>query len=761
MGEEEKRKRGRTVSEADKALKSPRLDVQTMAGNSLKSMGLQDVQVAPASPSDSSGTSDSDSDGNGGWCDHVGLDSEGLVMVVVDIEESQKLPTCFYPGCRITWKGAGRSKEGMMQCIKCRDISCAGWPADRRNPQGHARSHAAKPGHHVALWYDEPKLMYCFECECVRRLSDSPDNQDQSTDDECPKVDRKVHDDRGMVASKTTDQRGVVDSKSKVDCAMVASNSKADSAMLASNDQRGMVARDDASGYATGDGYVIRGMKNPGYTCYMNASLQCLLALGKLRTRILKPDTRLGDIGRELQQLFVETSSVNNAARRMLDPRTMLVFMQSLYPDWFKDGKMGDSHEFLSSLRNALDNEAMELNESDVKQGGEVFDTFGHSIFRGELTRTACISCSRQSVTDPGFCDLSLPLPSKDPPPSARSVAECGTSQIPGLELGDGAIEETPKPLQVDSCEVKDVVHGCLQTQKNDVPGEIIEMRVEALDSIPNLFDDTEDMKESSADSHNREDKEKAQSSDIVHDEAEHMNSLGSIKDCLALFFQEATGQKCENCSKVAELPETSGSKNVEPIMASTNVNTTVDGDQTELSDRKTCPSKRSSDFNSLLVESPSSQAYPSDSHHEVILSDDITTEEITSGASCDEKDLASCSKANEKAESHEGVQEAAPTCLLTDKQTDLLSAQDIQDISIQKKGSAKQVYDHSAQQVAEKQNKQRDGNGSAIKTQLISKLPSVLIIQLKRYTSDHRKLRGHVSFQEFLHLGPFTDPRT
>ena len=309
-----------------------------------------------------------------------------------------------------------------------------------------------------------------------------------------------------------------------------------------------------------------------------------------------------------------------------------------------------------------------------------------------------------------------------------------------------------------DSCEVKDGVHSCLLTQKNDVPREVIEVPIEALDFIPKLFDDTGDMEKSPADSYNPEDKEKAQSSDTVHDEAQHMNSLGSIEDCLTLFFNP-TDTNCQNCSKVAELPETNG--NVEPIMESTTVNTTSDGDQTELSDRKTCPSKRSSDFNSLSVDSPSSQAYPSDSHQEVILSDDLTTEEITSGTSCDEKDLASCSKADAKAESHEGVQEAAPCCLPTDKQTDLMSAQDIQDTSTQKQGSGKQImYDHSTQQVAEKQNKQTDGNGGASRTQLISKLPSVLTIHLKRNTSALSKLRGHVSFKEILHLGPFMDPR-
>jgi ubiquitin carboxyl-terminal hydrolase 16/45 len=310
-----------------------------------------------------------------------------------------------------------------------------------------------------------------------------------------------------------------------------------------------------------------------------------------------------------------------------------------------------------------------------------------------------------------------------------------------------------------DSTEVKDNVHGRLQTQKNDVPTETVEVPI-ALDFIPKLFDDIEGTEESTADSHNPEEKEKAQSSDAVHDVAEHMNSLPSIEGCLKLYSHRLTN--CKNCSKLAaELPKTNGTKSVEPIMESTNVNTAVDGDQTELSDRKTCPRERSSDFSSLSVESPSTQPHRSDSDHQVILSGDITSEEVTSRNSCGETDLASCSTTNEKSESHEGVQEAAPSCLTTDEQTDLQSAPDIQDTSTQKQGSEKQVlYDPSVQQLAEKQNKQTDGNDSAIQTRLFSKLPPVLTIQLGRNTSGHSKSIEHVSFEEILHVGQFMDPR-
>jgi ubiquitin carboxyl-terminal hydrolase 16/45 len=311
-----------------------------------------------------------------------------------------------------------------------------------------------------------------------------------------------------------------------------------------------------------------------------------------------------------------------------------------------------------------------------------------------------------------------------------------------------------------DSTEAKGTVRGRLQAQNDHVPRRDVEVPIKAFNFFPKVLDDSEGMEESTTDSQNPEDKEKAQSSDIVPELSEHMNSCASIEDCLTLFSHELTN--CKNCSKVAaDLPETNGSKIVELIMAGTNLNRTVDVDQTELSDSKTCPSERSIDLSSLSVESPSGQQCRPDSHHQVILSKDITSEEVTSGKSCGEKDLASCSTDNEKAESHEGAQEASPSCLTTDEETDLLSAKDIQGTSTLKQGSGKQVnYDHSAQQVAEKQNKQTDGNGGAIQTQLISKLPPVLTIQLQRYTDDLSKFSEHVSFKEILHVGPFMDPR-
>jgi ubiquitin carboxyl-terminal hydrolase 16/45 len=226
---------------------------------------------------------------------------------------------------------------------------------------------------------------------------------------------------KSVVASKPKDDwRIVVSSSAKVDRPMVASSSMAHMEILAKTalDQWGL---NDVGDCAMGNGYVVRRMPNPySSTCYMNASLQCLFALGKLRAMIQGPDARLGCIGQDLKQLFVETSSLNNA-RLELDPNVILVYLQSLHQDLFQDRKMEDSHEFLTSLFDALDNEVDQINKSG--QGGEKLPTFNDALFRGQLMQTiSCERCSHISVMRQPLNGLQLSVPSKEPPARSKPL---------------------------------------------------------------------------------------------------------------------------------------------------------------------------------------------------------------------------------------------------------------------------------------------------------------------------------------------------
>ncbi|KAF0898184.1 hypothetical protein E2562_001828 [Oryza meyeriana var. granulata] len=156
------------------------------------------------------------------------------------------------------------------------------------------------------------------------------------------------------------------------------------------------------------------------------------------------------------------------------------------------------------------------------------------------------------------------------------------------------------------------------------------------------------------------EDKGKTRSSDIVCDKAQDINSLASIDECLELHFKaEMVEWTCKNCSKVAKKPGIVLGKYSDPMMSSTNEDITVDGDQSEQSEKITCRSEQS----------------------------------------------------NKKPEYHEGVQEAVPSCVPAEKQANLLSSQD-QNASTLDEGRGKQVkLHHGAHQVEENQNEQNDWN--------------------------------------------------
>jgi hypothetical protein len=116
--------------------------------------------------------------------------------------------------------------------------------------------------------------------------------QNKVNQDDCALVPRNKKDEWGMVASN-----------SKVDWGLAGSNAMDPWRISASNqmdlwgmgssamNHLGMVGSNsmDNCGMVAGDDRVIRGIPNLGLSCYMNASLQCLLALGKLRTMILSP----------------------------------------------------------------------------------------------------------------------------------------------------------------------------------------------------------------------------------------------------------------------------------------------------------------------------------------------------------------------------------------------------------------------------------------------------------------------------------------
>jgi len=164
--------------------------------------------------------------------------------------------------------------------------------------------------------------------------------------------------------------------------------------------------------------YIVRGIPNYGNTCFVNALVQCLLALDKLRMSMFEPNALAGSLGVALKDFFVETMAGNDAGAT-LNPGRLLGSLGTLKKK-YKDRTQDDSHELLIYLRDGLNAEELRKRPPDMPKG---VPTVVDSIFQGQLSETlTCKCCSKQSPrpVEP-FYDLSLKLPPKGHP--TKSIA--------------------------------------------------------------------------------------------------------------------------------------------------------------------------------------------------------------------------------------------------------------------------------------------------------------------------------------------------
>ncbi|KAK3120831.1 hypothetical protein QOZ80_8BG0642310 [Eleusine coracana subsp. coracana] len=263
MGDKEGKKRARSVEPDESSRKAARLESQDSARE-----GASNPDKTPSPELTDSGCLSSDTSSEA--CRHFLVDEEEMDLILAKIES---LKCGFGPACeccKLESAAAGQvdpnKQQLIMVCTQCDQCLCAGVAKKDDQPLGHARPHAQKNEHWVALWLDEPKIGYCFFCD----------------------VNVYVH------ASS-----GGSDSGSSVDDGSLSPEAEVEPA-----------AADDhalASGSNTDDsGYVIRGIPNIGNTCYMNVVVQCLLVLDKLRTRMLGTDAPKGSI--EVESVAMEES---------------------------------------------------------------------------------------------------------------------------------------------------------------------------------------------------------------------------------------------------------------------------------------------------------------------------------------------------------------------------------------------------------------------------------------------------------------------
>ncbi|KAL6900743.1 hypothetical protein ACP4OV_005419 [Aristida adscensionis] len=668
--------------------------------------------------------------GTGEPCNHVPSDSARIEMLNSSLQSAEGGVCELCPNPIVG--------SSILVCMDCGRHLCSG-EGSPDFPYGHSRLHAMQEQHWVAAQYFEPESAFCFKCQYVVCVT-----PDAEVDEMMDKADASGHA-SGLV--------GKVEASGHV-------------SRLAYNPIIVTRALFNALRSVNWHGYAIRGIPNLGNTCYMNAMVQCLLMLDKLRARMLAPDAPQGLLSTSLRDLFVATTALGG----ILDPNKLFQSV-CLHVSKYRAKGMEDSHELLMDLRNSMDKEEKIANPNRQSDAPTVMD----SIFKFQVLEAKyCKRCLSNSGTHQPYFELSLALPSErhpaksaaSPQPSEsfksqpkkitmqlfpandkcnlgkiQTVAESGDPHPLGSELKDVAVEGTSEPLEVDSTEVQHICQSKDVVDKVSCPElsqRIVKVPVKSVGFLPhNLFDvKVDEMTETTAD------------------------SVASIEDCLSLYFEgEVPDFRCDNCAKVNdEEPSTSQSKHGERVVTITTKNTTVDGDQTEQPDKTICQNEQSIGSDSFSEEcktSSSSQPHDFDAQGQVIKTVDRTIEGTDLGMSCDKKDSAACSTTSKEAECDKGTLEAVTSCLPAEKQTILLRTQQSGDLCPQIK-----MYQDMTKQSKDNKNEQKDGKGGAIERNFITKLPPVLTIQLRRGTNELKKNSDRVSYEEYLDVGPFVDPR-
>lgn len=209
-----------------------------------------------------------------------------------------------------------------------------------------------------------------------------------------------------------------------------------------------------------GQGNVVRGIQNLGNTCYFNAVLQSLLALDKLRIKMLEQDPPAGPLHFELKKLFKETSGANDAGGTLV-PENLFSIMCSRNSD-FKHGVMEDSNNVLSSLIDCLSKEQ---------------PTMVESLFRGQVAKhVSSKECEHTSVTTQ-VLDLSLAIPSK----KHVSIEDCldlyATGEVDDWDCtaccaAAGNASSNQKGTTVDDEQTEQLDSGTHQKEQSSHPAE-------------------------------------------------------------------------------------------------------------------------------------------------------------------------------------------------------------------------------------------------------------------------------------------------
>ncbi|KAL1536119.1 ubiquitin-specific protease ubp2 [Salvia divinorum] len=290
-------------------------------------------------------------------------------------------------------KGGANSKSetrAIWVCLECGHFACGGIGLPT-TPQSHAVRHSKLNHHPLVVHYENHHLLWCFPCGKLVLGENSEDLKHKEVLSEVVKLLK-----RQPGEGSTVDVEDVWFGSASVTSAMKSDYS---------------VSTDGKAGYS------IRGLGNLGNTCFFNSVMQNLFAVNSLRDYFFKSDESVGPLSAAMRKLFLETSN-EGGSKGVINPRSLFGILCNKSPQ-FRGYQQHDSHEFLRCLLDGMSTEELSFRKHSKPCEVSVKDlTFVDVFFGGKLSSTvSCLECCHASTIYEPFLDLSLPVPTKRPPP--------------------------------------------------------------------------------------------------------------------------------------------------------------------------------------------------------------------------------------------------------------------------------------------------------------------------------------------------------
>ncbi|KAI4317511.1 hypothetical protein L6164_025376 [Bauhinia variegata] len=347
--------------------------------------------------------------------------------------------------------------KAIWVCLECGHYSCGGVGLPV-TPQCHVVRHSRQTRHPLVVNFEKPQLCWCFPCNILIPVENIAENEESTC----------------VLSNVVKLLKGPSSKQSSVDVEDVWSGGGS----VTSEIKSGILLESDSYG----KGYIVRGMVNLGNTCFFNSVMQNILAMDGLRDYFLKLDTSLGPLTSSLNKLFAETNP-ESGLKNIINPRSIFGCICSKAPQ-FRGYQQHDSHELLHCLLDELSTEELavkkqnDLPKDDRTSSG--ITTTVDALFGGQISSTVrCVDCGHSSTVYEPCLDLSLPVPTKKPPPrKAQPVSRTKKPNLPpkkgGKTRAKVSKDKDPLPIQSLSTQSSSIELSCPAQSDMSAAGEVV-----------------------------------------------------------------------------------------------------------------------------------------------------------------------------------------------------------------------------------------------------------------------------------------------